>query len=52
MIFDILEKEPMVVDELAIKLNQPITQILNTVSLLEIKGVVERNKEGKYQIKI
>ncbi len=50
-IFEILEKEPMIVDDLALKLNQPISQVLNIVSLLEIKGVIEKNKEGKYQVK-
>ncbi|MFN4212820.1 MAG: DNA-processing protein DprA [Microgenomates group bacterium] len=52
MIFEILAKEPMIIDELAVKIRQPITQILNIVSLLEVKGVIEKNREGKYQVRI
>ncbi len=52
IIFEVLAKEPMIVDQLALTVKKPISEVLNTISLLEIKGVVEKNQEGKYQIKI
>ncbi len=51
IIFNVLSQEPLMIDELAIRLNQPITQVLPTISLLEIKGMIEKNQEGKYQVK-
>lgn len=50
-IFDAIISEPKLADKLSILLNQPINQILNLLSVLEIKNVVEKNSEGKYQIK-
>jgi DNA processing protein len=50
--FDILVKTPKTVDDLAIELHQTASQMLNTISVMEIKGFVEKNTEKKYQIKI
>jgi len=50
-IFDILE-EAKSADEIVEKIKQPIEKVLNVLSILEIKGVVEKNSEGKYQIKL
>lgn len=52
MIFDILQKNPQTVDDLAIELHKNVTEILNLISLMEIEGVVEKNVEKKYQIKL
>ncbi len=52
LIFDILQKNPQTVDDLAIELDKTISEILNTISILEINGVVEKNQEKKYQIKL
>jgi DNA processing protein len=52
IIFKLLQKEPLVIDEIAIKAKQSINETLNLVSLLEIKGVIEKNSEGKYQIRL
>lgn len=52
LIFDILIKNPKTIDEIAIEVNKNITEILNTMSVMEINGVVEKNIEKKYQIKI
>jgi len=49
-IYKVLEGKPMPADELSLTLGKPINEILNTLSLLEIKGAVEKNEEGKYQI--
>jgi len=47
-IMEILINEPKTTDDLAIALKQPIAQILNSLSLLEIQGVVKKNNEGKF----
>jgi DNA processing protein len=52
LIFDILIKNPRTVDYLALELHQTASQILNIVSLMEINGIIEKNIEKNYQIKI
>jgi DNA processing protein len=52
LIFDMLQKNPQTVDDLAIGLNKTVSKILNMVSIMEIKEVIEKNQENKYQIKI
>ncbi len=51
-IFASLNNRPQTADELAISLNHSINQILNLLSMLEIKGVVEKNSAGRYQLMI
>jgi len=50
LIFESLTVLPKTVDDLILETKIPIDKILNLLSILEIKGVVEKNKEGKYQI--
>ncbi len=52
LIFDILIKNPRTVDDIAIEINKNITEVLNMMSVLEINGVIEKNIEKKYQIRI
>ena len=52
LIFDILQKNPQTIDDLAIELDKTISEILNTISILEINGVVEKNIEKKYQVRL
>jgi len=52
MIFDILQTNPQTVDDLAIKLRKTVSEILNLISVMEINGVVEKNMEKKYQIRL
>lgn len=52
MIYDILEKNPQTVDELAITLGKPVAEILNIMSVMEIKSIFEKNQENRYQIKV
>ena len=52
LIFDILQISSQTVDDLAINLGKTVSEILNLISVLEIKGFVEKNQEKKYQIKI
>ncbi|MBI3366341.1 DNA-protecting protein DprA [Candidatus Roizmanbacteria bacterium] len=49
MIRDILQKEPKSVDELEYELHIPIGALLQRLTILEIKRIIEKNKEGKYQ---
>lgn len=49
-IFEILTDNPQNVDNLAIKLQLPINQVLYRLSILEIKGVILKDEQGKYQI--
>ncbi len=52
LIFDILQKNPQTIDDLAIRLSKTIPEVLNAISVMEIEGVVEKNQEHKYQIRI
>ncbi len=52
LIFDLLQKNPKTVDDIAIELGKTVSKVLNIISVLEINGVVEKNQEKKYQIKI
>jgi DNA processing protein len=51
-VFNILQINPQEVDDLAIGLSKAVSEILNIISVLEIKGIVEKNQERKYQIRI
>ncbi len=50
-IFQALQKEPLRIDDVAQQIRQPVQQVLDTLSLLELKGIIEKNTEGKYQLK-
>ncbi len=52
LIFDILSQNPQTVDDLAIDLSKTVSEVLNAISTMEIEGVVEKNQEHKYQIKL
>lgn len=49
-IYDYLKEKPLTLDDLVLKLNQPITEILKTLSILEIKNLIKKNSENYYQI--
>jgi DNA processing protein len=49
-IFQFLEKKPLKTDEIALLIKKPINQILNTLSLMEIKGIIKKNQENYYEI--
>ncbi|MFA5770163.1 MAG: DNA-processing protein DprA [Patescibacteria group bacterium] len=51
-IFDILQKDPQTIDDLAIELKKTVSEVLNTISVMEIGGVLEKNMEKKYQIRL
>ncbi len=50
-IFDILTIEPRAADELAINTEMKINLVLQVLSTLEVKGIIEKNSEGKYQVR-
>lgn len=52
IIYKVLNEKPSQTDEISQVIKQPINQTLNILSLLEIKGLIEKNFQGKYQIKI
>ena len=52
LIFDILVHNPQTVDDLAFGLSKTVSEVLNTISVMEIEGVLEKNQEHKYQIKL
>ncbi len=52
IIFDLLESAAKTTDEIAEQSHLAVESVLNTLSLLELKGTVEKNSEGKYQIKL
>jgi DNA processing protein len=49
-ITEILINEPKTANELTILLNKSIDQILNSLSLLEIQGIIKKNNEGKFYL--
>lgn len=49
-IYSIIMQEPFAADEISRRLNVPIHQVLPLISSLELKGAVEKNGEGKYQL--
>jgi len=52
LIFNILEDKPLTVDDLGIKLGKPINEVLNILSLMEVNGIIEKNNENRYQIRV
>src|SRR3989344_3724986 len=49
-VFEAIVSEPQRADDLIKKVNLPVESILKTLSILEIKGIVEKNQEATYQI--
>jgi DNA processing protein len=49
-IVELLVKKSFVVDEIVVSLTIPTNQILNTLSILEIKGIIEKNSQNQYQL--
>lgn len=50
-VFNILETGPLSANSLKVKLSTSIDGVLQILSQLEIKGVIEKNTENKYQIR-
>jgi DNA processing protein len=50
MIVETLIKEPLSADNLVLLTKLKTAKVLSILSTLEIKGVVEKNSEGKYQV--
>lgn len=52
VLFEILVKETKLADELAEETKQSVEKVLHLLTILEIKGIVEKNSQGKYQLTI
>ncbi len=52
MIFELLEKKPLKIDEICFLTKKSISEVLAILSILEIQGLVEKNLENRYQIKV
>ena len=50
IILKIIYHEPKLGDEISLISKKPINEVLNILSLLEIKGIVEKNSQGRYQL--
>lgn len=49
-IYELLGREALTIDEIGLTLKQSIQEVSNTLSVMEIKGIIEKNSEGKYMI--
>lgn len=47
----LLQREPQLSDELVDQTKTPVNLVLRTLSQLELKGIIEKNNEGKYQLR-
>ncbi len=52
LVYDGLLSEPQFADQLALGSKIPIYRALTVLSSLEMQGIVEKNIEGKYQVKV
>lgn len=50
-IFDAIKTESKFMDEIIAELQIDVNKILNLISILEIKGIIEKNSEGRYQVR-
>ncbi len=50
-IIRLLRREPYVSDDLVAQTKTPINLLLRKLSQLELKGLIEKNNEGKYQLR-
>lgn len=51
-IFDLIVSEPKLTDEIVEDSNMSVSTVLQILTTLEIKGIVEKNTEGRYQVRI
>ncbi len=51
IIFEILINAPLTADEIVFKTEKSVGEVLNLLTNLELKGVIEKNSEGRYQIR-
>lgn len=51
-VYQRLKDESKQVDEIIAETGLTVDQVLNTLSIMEIKNIIEKNSEGKYQIKL
>ena len=49
-IYTLILAEAKLPDEIVSSSKFPIHEVLSTISALEIKGVIEKNRDGRYQV--
>lgn len=49
---EVLHKEPMILDDLSIVLQRSTSQLLSQLSLMELKGLIEKGSDGIYRLVI
>ena len=49
-LYDILSYEPLSGDDIAYKMEKTIGELLPHISLLEMKHILRKNRQGKYEI--
>lgn len=49
-VFELIIREPQYADEVALSLSWSIVQVMNILSLMEIKGLAEKDSSGKYHV--
>jgi len=50
-IVELLAKKSTIVDEIVVSIKMPTNQVLNILSVLEIKGIIEKNSQNQYQLR-
>lgn len=50
VIYNLLAQEPLMADDIVATAQVSVTDLLSTLSTLEVKGFISKNQEGKYQI--
>lgn len=51
-IYHVLKNEAKPVDQIIAETGLTVDKVLNTLSIMEIKSIIEKNSEGKYQVKL
>jgi DNA processing protein len=49
-IFDFICRESRIIDEIVLMTKKPIDQVLKIISILEIKGAIEKDNEKRYRV--
>jgi DNA processing protein len=50
-IVELLTKKSIIIDEIVVSVKIPTNRVLNILSVLEIKGIIEKNSQNQYQLR-
>ncbi len=51
-IFELIISEPKLADEIVLQTEMSVSAVLQILTNLEIKGIIEKNSEGRYQVRL